>query len=474
MGPRVCKEAQQKASGSSSSEAVPDVAANAATAATTKVTVLSFKCPYHFCDTCFAFYGNARKDDLNKCICCPRAFHTNCIPPGSRYNTMCLLCPEHPDELLPSQDAVTASSVPALNSFAAFFDQLAIPEVIPSAADPFANHFKLVTAIQEDIENAHAPPEFVKIRKNDYDTLTNKKLVTTYNPEFCCDCTVTCGPMCLNRVSKMECCDVKVNRNNDPVCHVGAHCSNRAIQNREYADVEVAKEFQMGFGLRAVSDVPRGSLIIEYVGEVIDYAEVTRRMTAQRVNTPNDKDFYIMELDSGLYVDGKFKGNNSRFINHSCGPNAELQRWITKGHMRIAIVTLREVKAGEFFSYDYQFDTNEDDIFQCYCGAPSCRGTMAPKKKEKGGIPTNRAERARLIAMGRQKERNNLLNRVEDEWARSYTSKHIPGDALNEIKAGPVKSTFEDGREHKLFLVRNVLQSSNFQTRREAMESGAR
>lgn len=58
------------------------------------------------------------------------------------------------------------------------------------------------------------------------------------------------------------------------------------------------------------------------------------RLSLFRINgrlTPNDKDFYIMELENGVFVDGKFRGNNSRFINHSCAPNCELVRWIVKG-----------------------------------------------------------------------------------------------------------------------------------------------
>ena len=51
--------------------------------------------------------------------------------------------------------------------------------------------------------------------------------------------------------------------------------------------------------------------------------------------TPTDRDFYIMELDNGLFVDGKYRGSNSRFINHSCDPNCELQRWVVKGSPRI-------------------------------------------------------------------------------------------------------------------------------------------
>lgn len=32
----------------------------------------------------------------------------------------------------------------------------------------------------------------------------------------------------------------------------------------------------------------------------------------------------------------------------------------------------------EPLSYDYQFDTKESSSFRCFCGAPECRGTMAP------------------------------------------------------------------------------------------------
>jgi hypothetical protein len=142
---------------------------------------------------------------------------------------------------------------------------------------------------------------------------------------------------------------------------------------------------------------------MEYVGEVIDYAEVHRRMNHQRVHSPNDKDFYIMELDNGMFVDGKFKGSTSRYINHSCDPNCELQRWVVKGYPRIGIFAIRDIADGEPLSYDYQFDTNEAETFKCYCGTDKCRGTMAPKKKGKGlmvnGRPQNKEERDRLILM---------------------------------------------------------------------------
>ena len=64
----------------------------------------------------------------------------------------------------------------------------------------------------------------------------------------------------------------------------------------------------MGFGLRAKEEIREGSLVLEYIGEVIDTAEMRRRMENQRKFAPNDHDFYIMELDGGVYVDGKNAG----------------------------------------------------------------------------------------------------------------------------------------------------------------------
>ena len=83
-------------------------------------------------------------------------------------------------------------------------------------------------------------------------------------------------------------------------------------------------------------------------------AIIMRFNAMQRKYTPADHDFYIMELDQGFFVDGKRRGNDSRFINHSCEPNCELQRWVVKGRMRIGIFALRDIAADEPLSYDYQ------------------------------------------------------------------------------------------------------------------------
>jgi SET domain-containing protein len=70
-------------------------------------------------------------------------------------------------------------------------------------------------------------------------------------------------------------------------------------------------------GLKAEHYILAGELVTEYVGEVIDEAEMNRRSDS----------VYIMELDDHVYIDARRKGNLSRFINHSCDPNCVAERW---------------------------------------------------------------------------------------------------------------------------------------------------
>ena len=263
---------------------------------TERTDVLSFKCPMHTCYNCFEFYGNADTAELTKCLLCPRAFHTNCILPGSRFNSMCLLCPLHPDAPLPSHDVrlhpkAKKSGSGAGNECSLFWEQLAIPDEMPNAADPFDNHFKLQNHIKNDSESM--AQNFIKIGRNDYDTFPEGKSLQGFVPEVACECKVDCGEDCLNRVLRIECCDSKIRSAGGSgdmcICAIGTGCTNRALQNRKYAKTEPFREFQMGWGLRAKECIAEGALVMEYVGEVIDHAEVQRRMSAQRINTPQDK-----------------------------------------------------------------------------------------------------------------------------------------------------------------------------------------
>ena len=483
-----------------------------------RLNLPSVRCPYHYCDTCYPIYhnnDNGSGRELSRCSFCPRAFHPNCIPPGSRFNPYCVICPRHPFELMPSkevkarkllrtdtkgsnygapagqikvEDASNGANKDECSSaelmtkvLINFWDQISVPEIAPNPAIVRDYHFKLQMHIKETVENT--PQQWKLISKNDYDSLTKERVPPVHDHDICCDCTDFCGDRCMNRILRFECSSGKSKQSQ--TCKVGAHCSNRALQDKRYAEVEVFREPNMGWGLKAKEFVASGTLVIEYVGEIIDYAEVTRRMSAQCSERPNDKDFYIMELDTDLYVDGKYKGNCSRYINHSCDPNCELQRWVVGGAMRIGIYAVRDIEEGESLSYDYQFDTNEADTFRCHCGTEACRGTMAPKKKNAQKIDRtlllqladsnnfgqlSKAEREQLILAGKLHEKKISVEGMKaEEWRRSYTGRLIPGEAINEIKNGPVKSSLNLGRHYGRFLVRNVHKGSNMLGRYEKL-----
>ena len=67
-----------------------------------------------------------------------------------------------------------------------------------------------------------------------------------------------------------------------------------------------------------------GTFIMEYVGEVLDYKEFMSR--TKKYARENAMHHYFMALNADEVIDATQKGNISRFINHSCDPNAETQK----------------------------------------------------------------------------------------------------------------------------------------------------
>lgn len=71
--------------------------------------------------------------------------------------------------------------------------------------------------------------------------------------------------------------------------------------------------------------IPAGAFVVEYTGEVIPEKERWERMMSARKR--GAVHFYIMELSKGLYIDAEHIGSNARFMNSSCDPNCETQKW---------------------------------------------------------------------------------------------------------------------------------------------------
>jgi hypothetical protein len=136
-----------------------------------------------------------------------------------------------------------------------------------------------------------------------------------------------------------------------------------------------------GRGVFATCNIPADTFLIEYEGERISEKEAVRRSGADPENPYHT---FFFSLETGKLIDGGDKGNDARWINHSCAPNCEARE--EKG--RVYIYTKRDIKRGEEFNYDYGLVLDEPQTkalkkaYECRCGAESCRHTMlAPKKR---------------------------------------------------------------------------------------------
>lgn len=91
----------------------------------------------------------------------------------------------------------------------------------------------------------------------------------------------------------------------------------------------------------------------------------------------NDTHHYCLHLDGGLVIDGHRMGGDGRFVNHSCEPNCEMQKWSVHGLPRMALFASRDIKPGEELTYDYNFALfNPSEGQECRCGSNACRGVI--------------------------------------------------------------------------------------------------
>lgn len=135
-----------------------------------------------------------------------------------------------------------------------------------------------------------------------------------------------------------------------------------------------------GKGVFAVQDIAEGETIIEYVGEIISWAQAQ----ARHPHDPADPNHtFYFHIDENRVIDAKVGGNSSRWINHSCDANCEADE--VDG--RIFIKALRNIPAGEELNYDYGLIIDERYTkklkaeYPCWCGTAKCRGTLlAPKR----------------------------------------------------------------------------------------------
>ena len=133
--------------------------------------------------------------------------------------------------------------------------------------------------------------------------------------------------------------------------------------------IEVRPSRIDGKGCYATAPFKRRRKVAELAGERISRVEAARRMRGKRR-------LRICAIDAYWNVDGSRGGNGTQYINHCCEPNAFMR--VVAG--RIIIFALRDIEPGEEITLDYG-ETYHPDTYRCRCGAPSCRGTLNPRRK---------------------------------------------------------------------------------------------
>ena len=174
---------------------------------------------------------------------------------------------------------------------------------------------------------------------------------------------------CVNRASHIEC--------DRESCPVGSLCQNQRLLKCQEAKTTPFHTGTRGWGLKVDQDLSAGDFVVEYIGEVLDMQMCKERL--DRYHENNMVNYYMLTLDAGLVIDASQKSNHARFINHSCDPNCESQKWTVRGETRIGILARVDIKAGTELTFDYHLDSLGNEKKQCLCGSKNCSGFMGLK-----------------------------------------------------------------------------------------------
>lgn len=121
--------------------------------------------------------------------------------------------------------------------------------------------------------------------------------------------------------------------------------------------IRVVRSSIHGYGVLATRGFARGEVIAQVDGVLCTEAML-------------QDDRYALWIDDGIYMD---MVDQTRWINHSCEPNAEIEADLdAHGGAWARVVAILPIKAGDEVTYDYAFPLELAE--PCRCGVKTCRG----------------------------------------------------------------------------------------------------
>uniref|UniRef100_A0A670Z393 Histone-lysine N-methyltransferase NSD3 n=1 Tax=Pseudonaja textilis TaxID=8673 RepID=A0A670Z393_PSETE len=260
--------------------------------------------------------------------------------------------------------------------------QTNINKTFKKALEEAAKRFQELKAQRESKEaleierNSRKPPPYKHIKSN---KVVGKVQIQVADLSEIprCNCKPAdenpCGleSECLNRMLQYEC--------HPQVCPAGERCQNQCFTKRLYPEAEIIKTDRRGWGLRTKRNIKKGEFVNEYVGELIDEEEC--RLRIKRAHENSVTNFYMLTVTKDRIIDAGPKGNYSRFMNHSCNPNCETQKWTVNGDVRVGLFALCDIPAGMELTFNYNLDCLGNGRTECHCGAENCSGFLGVRPK---------------------------------------------------------------------------------------------
>jgi len=247
---------------------------------------------------------------------------------------------------------------------------------------------KEVNPIQgvNDLDDENFPTNFTYVRRNCFTTSVpiDRNISTLQH----CKCTDNCSSE-----DSCNCSDLSVKSwydldgklkedfdyNEPPMifecndmcrCNVNT-CHNRVLQHGITVRLQAFRVYGMGWGIRSIQNIPKGSFICEYVGEIISDSEAETR-----------EDSYLFDLESRdgdtFCIDANRYRNIAGLINHLCTPNLTPVKVFTDHQdirfPHIAFFANRDIRKGEELGFNYgeKFWVIKHKEFTCHCASEKC------------------------------------------------------------------------------------------------------
>lgn len=286
--------------------------------------------------------------------------------------------------------------------------------------------FQHVQKLKFDRFNKTSGRDALKCAKYNFQFIKTSKPVGNFIPHRVplselprCDCDSKaqnpCGTDdCLNRMLKYEC--------HPAMCPAGERCQNQRFVKRQYPRQEPVQTHGRGWGLRSLVEIKKGEFVNEYVGELIDEEECKRRLESAHEN--DICNFYFLTVEKDKIIDAGPKGNLSRFMNHSCEPNLETQKWMVNGDIRVGLFAINDIPANTELTFNYNLDCLSNEKAACLCGARNCSGFIGVRPKNSNvNLNTNDKSKDAKRRPGKKRKLNGTTSNLTDNEKNKSTRK---------------------------------------------------